>query len=111
MFDDHEISYCENYEHLGLHDDKKLNFVKHILKIVAKLAQHCGALEKLTETQNKGHLVQYFRYYLSPRVHYGVPLYGLGAKTKLQKILRIQKKFRSDCLTASPLGQRSRNYQ
>ena len=65
----------------------------HIEKIVSKLAQHCGTLHKLRETLNKGQLVQYIRSYVSPIVHYGVLLYGLGAKTKLQKILLVQKKL------------------
>ena len=30
---DHEISSCENYKYLGLHLDKKLNFVTHIKKM------------------------------------------------------------------------------
>ena len=34
-------------------------------------------------------LVQHIRSYVSPIVHYGVVLYGLGAETKLQKILRL----------------------
>ena len=81
-----DINSGENYQYyLGLHLDKKLNFVTHIEKIVSKLATHC-------DTINKGQLVQYIRCYVSPIVHYGVLLYGLGAKTKLQKILLIQKK-------------------
>ena len=54
---------------------------------------HCGTLYKLRETLNKGQLVQYIRSYVLPIVHYGVLLYGLGAKTKLQKILLVQKKI------------------
>ena len=50
---DHETSSCENYKYLGLHLDKKLNFVTHIEKIVSKLAQHCGTLYKLRETLKK----------------------------------------------------------
>ena len=65
----------------------------HIEKIVSKLAKHCGTLYKLRETLNKGQLVQYIRSYVLPIVHYGVLLYGLGAKTKLQKILLVQKKL------------------
>ena len=90
---DHEISSCEIYKDPGLHLDQKHNFVTHIKKIVSKLAQHCGTLYKLRETFNKGQLVQYIRSYVLPIVHYGVLLYGFGAKTKLQKILLVQKKL------------------
>ena len=68
----------------------------HILKWLSSttlLAQLCGTLYKLRETINKGQLVQYIRSYVSPNVHYGILLYGLGAKTKLQKILITQKRF------------------
>ena len=61
----------------------------HIEKNVSKLAQQCGTLYKLRETLNKGELVQYIRSYVLPIVHYGVLLYGLGAKTKMQKMLLI----------------------
>ena len=88
---DLEIPSCQNYNYLGLHLDRKLNFVTQIEKIVSKLAQHCGTLYKLRDILNKGKLVQYIRSYVLPIVHYGVLLHGLGAKTKLQKILIIQK--------------------
>ena len=111
VFGDYESSFCENYKYLGLHLDKKLNIVAHIERNVSKLAELCGKLYKLRETINKGQLVQYIRSYVSPIVHYGVLLYGLGAKTELQKILTTQKKTISNCLTTSTLGQRSRRIQ
>ena len=89
----HENPSCEYYKSLGLHFDKKLNFVTYIEKIVSKLAKHCSTLYKLRETLNKGQLVQYIRSYVSPIVHYGVLLYGLGAKAKVQRILITQKKL------------------
>ena len=89
----HENSSFKNHKYLGSHLDKKLNFVTHIEKIVSKLAQHCGTLYKLRETLSKGQLKPYIRSYVIPRVQYGVLLYGLGAKTKLQKILLIQRKL------------------
>ena len=71
---------------------KKLNFLTHIEKTVLKLAQHCGTVVyNLMETLNKDQLIQYIRSYVSPIVHYGVLFCGLGARTKLEKILLIQK--------------------
>ena len=42
---------------------------------------------------NRRQLIQYIRSYVSPVVQYGVLLYGLGNKSRLQKILLIQKKL------------------
>ena len=90
---DHEISSCESYKYLGIHFDKKLNFEIHIDNVVAKLSRHSGILYKLRETLNKRQLVQYIQSYISPIVQYGVLLYGLGPKTRLHKILLLQKKL------------------
>ena len=90
---DHEISSCENYKYLGIHFDKKLNFEVHISKITGKLARQSGILYKLRETLNKRQLVQYIRSYISPIIQYGVLLYGLSPKTRLQKIMLLQKKI------------------
>ena len=88
-----EISSCESYKYLGLYFDKKLNFEVHITNVIKKLAGHCGILYKLRETLNRRQLIQYIRSYVSPVVQYGVLLYGLGNKSRLQKILLIQKKL------------------
>ena len=90
---DHEISPCENYKYLGIHFDKKLNFEVHISKITGKLARQSGILYKLRETLNQSQLVQYIRSYISPIIQYGVLLYGLSPKTRLLKIILLQKKF------------------
>ena len=93
MIEDHEISSCVSYKYLGIHFDKKLNFEIHINNVIAKLARHSGVLYRLRETLNKRQLVQYIRSYISPIVQYGILLYGLGPKTRLQKILLVQKKL------------------
>ena len=90
---DNEISSIESYKYLGIFFDKKLNFEVHITKVIQKLARHSGILYKLRETLNKRQLIQYIRSYVSPVVQYGALLYGLGPKSKLQKILLLQKKL------------------
>ena len=59
---------------------------------------------------NKRQLKQYIRSYVSPVVQYGAHLYGLGPKSRLQKILLLQKK-NSDSSTTSSLGQCHRKIQ
>ena len=90
---DHEISSCENYKYMGKQFDKKLNFEAHISKITGKLARQSGILYKLRETLNKRQLVQYIRSYKPPIIQYGVLLYGLSTKTRLQNLMLLQKKF------------------
>ena len=70
----------------------KNNFEVHISKITRKLARQSGILHKLRETLNKRQLVQYIRSYISPIIQYGDLLYGLSPKTRLQKIMLLQKK-------------------
>ena len=45
---DHEISSCEYYKYLGLHLDKKLNFVTHI----EELQVYANEQNLVTRTQN-----------------------------------------------------------
>ena len=68
------------------------NLEVHISKISGKLARQSGILYKLRETLNKRQLVQYIRSYKAPIIQYGVLLYGLSPKTRLQKIMFLQKK-------------------
>ena len=89
----HEISSCDSYKYLGIHFDKKMNFEKHINIITGKLVRQSGILYRLRETLNVKQLVQFIRSYISPIIQYGVLLYGLGPKTRLQKILLLQKKL------------------
>ena len=71
---------------------KTLNFEARISKITAKLARQSGILYKLRETLNKRQIVQYIRSYISPIIQYGVLLYGLSPKTRLQKTMLLRKK-------------------
>ena len=66
---------------------------EHIIHVTAKLAKHSGILFKLRAPLNEKQLMQYIRSFISPLAQYGVLLYGLGPKTKLQKIFVFQKKL------------------
>ena len=111
LFWDHEISSVDSFKYLGLHFDRKLNFEIHIENVIAKLARKSGILHKLRETLNRKQLVQYVRTYITPLVHYAVLLYGLGPKTRFQKIILLQKKTNLDSFTASCNDQCYRNIQ
>ena len=65
-------------------------FDKHNNHVPAKLAQHSGILYKLRAMLNEK---QCIRSFISPLVQYGVLLYGLGPKIKLDKIFVFQKKL------------------
>ena len=111
LFWDHEISSVDSFKYLGLHFDRKLNFEIHIENVIAKLARKSGILHKLRETLNRKQLVQYVRTYITPLVHDAVLLYGLGPKTRFQKIILLQKKTNLDSFTASCSDQCYRNIQ
>ena len=70
-----------------------LFFEVHITNVIQKLARHSGILYKLREILNKRQLIEYIRSYVSPVVQYGTLLYGLGPKSRLQKLLLFQKKL------------------
>ena len=91
--DEQIIAACVIYKYLGIYFDKKLNFDIHIGKVVEKFSKQCGIVYKLKETSDRPHVLAYIRAYVSPIVQYGVLLYGLGRKTRLQQILVVQKKL------------------
>jgi hypothetical protein len=84
---------AESCKYLGVIIDKNLSFDEHIQSIVSKLSRHCGLLYRLREWLPKEKLIEYYNIYVKPIIQYGVLIYGCTTKSKLGKIIVLQKKI------------------
>ena len=87
------ISQKTSSKYLGVHNDEKLNFNRHILELYAKLSKFSGLFYKLRSILTTAQLLVKYKAFVQPILNYGVLVYGTSSKTTLlpleAKIIQI----------------------
>ena len=80
-------------KYLGLQIDGKLLFDNQVTSVCSKLIKFCGVLYKARCYFSKKILLKWYNVYCKPVIYYGILIYGSADKSKLNKILRLQKRI------------------
>ena len=89
---DHTIQISDGIKYLGVELDDKLNFLRHIKTLEAKLSRDVGILFKLKKILPTLALVTLYFALIHPFLSYGVILWGACNKLYSTKLSSLQNK-------------------
>ena len=88
----HTIQISDGIKYLGVELDDKLNFLRHIKTLEAKLSRNVGILFKLKKILPTSALVTLYFALIHPFLFYGVILWGACNKSYSTKLRSLQNK-------------------
>jgi hypothetical protein len=89
LIDDNEIMYVNEFNYLGIHFDKNLNWNKHIEVISKKISKTCGILNRLKRYLPQHILLTLYNTLVLPHLNYGVLLWGWRS----ERLVKLQKRL------------------
>ena len=92
IFDNVQIERVISTKFLGIHIDDKLNWKMHTTHLCNLLSRNVGMMNKLKSFLPNSILAMLYSSLILPYLNYGVLAWGATAKTRLEKILLLQKR-------------------
>ena len=89
IIDNFEIKYVDDFNYLGIHLDKHLNWNKHLEVVSKKIAKTVGIFNRLKRYMPRNIMVTLYNTLVLPYLNYGVLLWGWRS----ERLARIQKKI------------------
>ena len=89
---DEQIEFVENTQFLGINIDSKLNWTKHIEKVVKKLRCSLYALRRIKHLLPLSYLRNLYFTLIQSHLEYGITVWGNAHNKYLNKLIVLQKK-------------------
>ena len=79
-------------KYLGIFIDQNLTWKHHIDHVPLKIIRYIGLLSKLRHHVPTHTLITIYRSLISPHLTYDLLAWGLGCKSQIEKLLKLQKR-------------------